>query len=255
MHSRTHASKLVSAIALTVLAPGFADAATATNSCSIQSAPSVAPVVELYTSEGCSSCPPADTWLSKLKLDSGIVALGFHVDYWDRLGWKDRFGSSTFAQRQEHERAHNGATFGYTPQVVMDGLDSKNWYRSVPPSSERDRPLATVNVVLERIGDSYSAVVTPMKGAPEHLEAFWAVTEDGHRSNVKGGENKGVMLNHDFVVREYLQVKAWSSVTINPARLQFTPTGTDDATHPRHINLIVRNAKNGRPVQAVKLGC
>ena len=85
------------------------------------------PVVELYTSEGCNSCPPADRWLSKLKADPGVVALAFHVDYWDRLGWKDRFASAAFTARQAEQQASNGARFSYTPQVVVDGQDRKDW--------------------------------------------------------------------------------------------------------------------------------
>jgi hypothetical protein len=254
MYLPLHTPRIALTVILAIFASGFAAASKAAGSCSIQSAATVAPVVELYTSEGCSSCPPADAWLSKLKPDRGIVALGFHVDYWDRLGWKDRFGSSVYARRQEQERVHNGAAFGYTPQVVIDGLDSKHWYRTKPSSNQRDRPTATINVVLARSGDSYSAIVTPKIGAPDTLEAFWAVTEDEHRSSVEAGENSGVTLKHDFVVREYATVKAWSIAKLNPTRLQFTPQA-DDAAHPRHINLVIRDAKTGRPVQAVKVGC
>ena len=75
------------------------------------SARTTAPVVELYTSEGCNSCPPADRWLSTLKADPAVVALAFHVDYWDRLGWKDRFASAAFTQRQAAQQATNGARF------------------------------------------------------------------------------------------------------------------------------------------------
>ena len=83
--------------------------AQAAGSCSARSGPSVAPVVELYTSEGCSSCPPADVWLSRLKADPGVVALAFHVDYWDRLGWKDRFASPVYTQRQAQSQRSSGA--------------------------------------------------------------------------------------------------------------------------------------------------
>ena len=84
-------------------------------------------MVELYTSEGCNSCPPADRWLSTLKADPAVVALAFHVDYWDRLGWKDRFASAAFTARQAAQQATNGARFSYTPQVVVDGRDRNDW--------------------------------------------------------------------------------------------------------------------------------
>ncbi len=84
-------------------------------------------LVELYTSEGCSSCPPADRWLSQLKGQDDVVALAFHVDYWDRLGWKDRFASAEHTQRQAQQQRSNGARFSYTPQVVVNGRDRPSW--------------------------------------------------------------------------------------------------------------------------------
>ena len=109
---------------LAVLGQGMARAGEA---CTATSPRTTAPVVELYTSEGCNSCPPADRWLSKLKADPTVVALAFHVDYWDRLGWKDRFASAAFTQRQAAQQATNGARFSYTPQVVVDGRDRTDW--------------------------------------------------------------------------------------------------------------------------------
>src|SRR4029079_8835382 len=85
------------ALPITAAIAALAAAATpalAAEACSARSAATMPPVVELYTSEGCNSCPPSDRWLSKLKAEPGVVALAFHVDYWDRLGWKDRFGSA-----------------------------------------------------------------------------------------------------------------------------------------------------------------
>src|SRR5213596_4201749 len=89
--------------------------------CQAASSAHVPVVVELYTSEGCNSCPPADRWLSTLKRDPGVVALSFHVDYWDRLGWKDRFSSAAFTRRQgDYARRFRLASL-YTPQLVVNG--------------------------------------------------------------------------------------------------------------------------------------
>src|SRR5688572_7390063 len=92
--------------------------AAAADACTAASPRTIVPVVELYTSEGCNSCPPADRWLSTLKAAPDVVALAFHVDYWDRLGWKDRFASAAFTQRQANQQASTGARFSYTPQVI-----------------------------------------------------------------------------------------------------------------------------------------
>ncbi|MEO5880855.1 MAG: DUF1223 domain-containing protein [Caldimonas sp.] len=228
--------------------------ALAAESCMARSAPTVNPVVELYTSEGCNSCPPADRWLSKLKADPSVVALAFHVDYWDRLGWKDRFASAAFTARQAEQQASNGARFSYTPQVVVDGQDRKDWPGIAAPIGKR--PAAPVEVVLSRDGDRVSATIAASAGSPKRLAAYWAVTEQGHVSAVKAGENRGVTLQHDFVVRDYQTVPAWSPRAGAPQALAFQlPARADAAAHPREVNLVVLDADNGRPVQALKIGC
>ena len=210
-------------------------------------------IVELYTSEGCSSCPPADKWLSRLKADPAIVALAFHVDYWDRLGWKDRFASPAFTQRQAEQQRPSGARFSYTPQVIVDGADRPDWPRASIGSQPRTP--APVEVALARDGSRFDATVKAAAGAPMRLAAYWAVTEQGHVSAVKAGENDGVTLSHDYVVREYRSVTAWEGRADAPVNLSFEPSVSADPAHPRQVNLVIVNAATGRPVQAVKLGC
>ncbi len=247
-----HAIHATALFSLLVLAAAQAQAA---GSCSARSGPSITPVVELYTSEGCSSCPPADAWLSRLKADPGVVALAFHVDYWDRLGWKDRFASAAYTQRQAQSQRSSGARFSYTPQVIVDGADRPEWSRADPPSSLKGRPAAGVEVSLARDGSRFSASVAAAPGAPARLAAYWAVTEQGHVSAVKAGENDGATLKHDYVVRDYKPVAVWRTAADAPARLEFETTLATDATHARSINLVVVDADSGRPVQALKLGC
>jgi len=243
------------AAALLALLLATAVQAEAAGSCSARSGPSVTPVVELYTSEGCSSCPPADAWLSRLKADPGVVALAFHVDYWDRLGWKDRFASAAYTQRQAQSQRSSGARFSYTPQVIVDGADRPEWSRGGPPSSAKERPAASVDVSLSRDGNRFSASVVGAPGAPARLAAYWAVTEQGHVSQVKAGENDGATLKHDYVVREYKPVDTWRATPHAPALLAFESTLAADAAHPRSVNLVIVDADSGRPVQALKLGC
>jgi len=235
-------------LALALLAPP----AYAMPTCSARSAATITPVVELYTSEGCNSCPPADRWLSTLKADAPVVALAFHVDYWDRLGWKDRFASPAYTQRQAEQQHSSGARFSYTPQVLIDGADRPDWPAATIAS--RVRPAATVDAQLVREGNRITATIAALPGAPARLAAFWAVTEQGHASAVKAGENEGVTLHHDFVVRDYTRVAAWPAKP-ESATLRFDLAGTGDAAHPRQVNLVIVNADTGRPVQAVKLGC
>jgi hypothetical protein len=226
--------------------------ARAADACTARSAPTIAPVIELYTSEGCNSCPPADRWLSALKGDPSVVALAFHVDYWDRLGWKDRFASPVFTARQATQQASNGARFSYTPQVVVDGRDRTDWSRAALLGA---RAAAPVDVSLAQRGDRIVATVTPAAGAPSRLAAYWAVTEQGHVSAVKAGENEGVTLHHDFVVRDYEPVAAWPARAGTAQTLSFRPAAPADPAHPRAVNLVVVDAGTGRPVQALKVGC
>src|ERR1700681_2545943 len=98
--------------------------------CEAKSPAHAVALVELYTSEGCDSCPPADRWLSQIddaRDAHRVVALALHVDYWDRLGWKDRFASATYTERQREQTRRQGAAFVYTPQVLLDGRDFQEW--------------------------------------------------------------------------------------------------------------------------------
>ncbi len=240
------------AVAMAGLA-ALAAPARAGEACMAKSRSAATPVVELYTSEGCNSCPPADRWLSRLKSDPDVVALAFHVDYWDRLGWKDRFSSPVFTSRQASQQASNGAHFSYTPQVVVDGRDSKGWPSIAALGTAR--PAAPVELALAREGEHITATVVASTRAPKHLAAYWAVTEQGHVTAVKAGENEGVTLHHDFVVREYRPVPAWTTSADAPRTIAFDLPGAGDAAHPRQVNLVVVDADTGRPVQALKIGC
>ena len=99
--------------------------------CGARSGASTVALVELYTSEGCDSCPPADRWLAgafRGNADTArAIPLAFHVDYWDRLGWKDRFASAAFTERQYAAMRANHTGFVYTPQVLVQGRDFSGW--------------------------------------------------------------------------------------------------------------------------------
>ena len=233
-------------------AAGHAATADAPQACSVHSGPAAIPVVELYTSEGCNSCPSADRWLGNLKGRSDVVALAFHVDYWDRLGWKDRFASAAFTQRQVEQQAVNGARFAYTPQVVIDGQDRKDWPRVRVAAPTAPSP---VSIVLSRDGERVVASVSTQAAAPARLAAYWAVTEFGHRTAVKAGENEGATLAHEFVVRDYQAVAAWPAAGGVAHSISYLPRDAADPAHPRKLNLVVIDAASGRPLQALSLGC
>jgi hypothetical protein len=181
--------------------------------CRAQSAEHEVAVFELYTSEGCDSCPPADRWFSALKgaQPSSAVALAFHVDYWDRLGWRDRFGSAAYTARQHDQATRQHAAFVYTPQVLLQGEDFA-WRSAGQPAAAIsainarparakielaagpvERDAATLDVRV-RIGE-------PRDRAGATLAV--ALVQDGLASEVKAGENAGRRLEHDHVVRQW----------------------------------------------------
>lgn len=227
----------------------FADAPAA---CSARSGPTVPVIVELYTSEGCSSCPPADRWLSTLKADAAVHAFAFHVDYWDHIGWTDRFAHPVLGQRQARQLAVNGGGVRYTPQVVRNGADERRWPRLAAPLPAPGTA-STVDVTLQRDGDRIEATISPGTGAPPRLAAWWALTEHGHTSRVSAGENTDETLTHDFVVREYRPVAAWTAR--DATTLRFAPSVPADPAHPRQVSLVVVDGTSGKPLQAVRLGC
>lgn len=214
--------------------------------CSARSASHPPTVVELYTSEGCNSCPPADRWLSSLKGRADVLALAFHVDYWDRLGWKDRFASPAFTERQQQQQRASTARFIYTPQVIVNGRDWRDW------SSLPARGASSVDIELSRDGARVEAVVTPRPGAPTRLAAYWVTLEDGHVSQVRAGENAGVTLHHDAVVRGYREVPSWGGADMR--RLHFEPPPSDHG-RAATVALVVTDAATLRPVAALALAC
>jgi hypothetical protein len=230
------------ACALACAAPAFAVA------CKAESAVSLTPVIELYTSEGCSSCPPADRWLSTLKpsADGGrAVVQAFHVGYWDYIGWVDRFASPVFTDRQREIARRSGRSGVYTPQLVRNGQDWRDYSGALAGGET-----ARARIAMEKQpDDTFLALVTPLAGVSAWA-AYWTVTEHGHSSKVKAGENAGEYLQHDFVVRQYVpagEYRGASRITLRAIAAQ--------PPHPRQVNLVVFDPKSGKPLQALSLGC
>ncbi len=220
--------------------------ALAESTCERRSGATAPVVIELYTSEGCSSCPPADRWLSTLKGRTDLLPIAFHVDYWDRLGWADRFASPRVTKRQ-YELAHlAGSPTVYTPQVIVDGQDWRRW--PALPKTGTPSPIA---LTLARDGDQVTAtIVSP--GTGTRLAGYWVVLEDGHSSRVSAGENRGETLRHDHVVRHYEPVGVWSGA--GPRRWTL-PVLPGVAEHPRRVAFVVTDALGQRPLQALALDC
>jgi hypothetical protein len=194
----------------TAAAAGAAHAA----SCTATSGPVRVPLVELYTSEGCDSCPPADRWLATTAAGAfkagRAIPLSLHVDYWDYLGWRDPYASAQFSARQRASVQRSGSRVVYTPQVQLNGKDFRGWgdRAAVDRALEAAAGAAQAKITLaaEQTGGEPWKIVVTAEAAPGGRApgVYLALYENGLASDVRAGENRGVRLRHDFVVREWL---------------------------------------------------
>ena len=159
-------------------------------------------LLELYTSEGCSSCPPADEWLGKLKYHEGlwtdVIPIALHVDYWDYIGWDDRFASADYSERQRRYAKEHSLKAVYTPGFVFNGREWRRWYTS----REVDFPAGNrPGVMTLTVEDDVATIeFIPTSTAKEKLQVNLVLLGFGLETSVRAGENKGKKLPHDFVV-------------------------------------------------------
>lgn len=207
-------------IGLTLMALSWAGSClgadtAATKPCSVKSGTTTVALLELYTSEGCSSCPPADEWLAALAgkgIDkSRVVPLALHVDYWDDLGWKDPFSQKDFTRRQYRYAQLTGARTVYTPQFLLNGKSYSGWRKrdlteSLRPINQT-KPRADIELNLlhrtKQIEVSGSARVTDHQ-EPRRAEVYLALYENNLTSQIRAGENSGQTLHHDFVTHRLI---------------------------------------------------
>jgi len=181
-------------------------------SCSASSHQQRVALLELYTSEGCNSCPPAERWLSGLRArgiqSDQLIPLAFHVDYWDYIGWIDRYAQPGFAARQRLIADRNHASFIYTPQFVLNGRDfQRPWL-----GDKLAKQLGEVNAQRSRLeigaglsmqNNSATVSVHVRNEATHKANVYVALFENGLNTEVQAGENAGKRLYHEFVVRRF----------------------------------------------------
>ncbi len=166
-------------------------------------------LLELYTSEGCSSCPPADRFLTDLKAsitgNQQVIPLAFHVTYWDYIGWKDLFAQQKYDERQRRLARLNASRTVYTPQFMLNGSDYRR-YRSLSDDIEQvnlQDAVASIHLQVTDNGKSSLRVEVTTEQSGEQKYFLWlAAFENDLASDVNNGENKGERMHHDFVVRE-----------------------------------------------------
>lgn len=181
--------------------------AQAEPACSVKSGVRTAALVELYTSEGCSSCPPADRALTALLGDALIVPLALHVTYWDQLGWRDLLAQDQFDMRQRQLLDGQKRRVAYTPQFFVGGRELRGWTTSLASTirAVNDRTAAvtiTLATAPSARGILLDAAVQAAAGTGRSAGALYvAVTESGLDSQVARGENGGATLHHDAAAR------------------------------------------------------
>ena len=205
-------------------------------------------LIELFTSEGCSSCPPAEKWLSRLKsnqeLWKKIVPVAFHVDYWDHLGWRDRFAKPEFTSRQQRYAAAWGGDSVYTPGFVVNGKEWRSWFggNALPASSTK------VGLLRVSLGDDgqLTATFIPATTQSRSLTLNVALLGNDLQSDVKRGENSGRKLRHDFVVLDLIQTNMANALNRWTGSIALLTRAGNDKTSAFAAWI----TENGIPVQA-----
>lgn len=231
--------------------------------CTARSGAGTAALVELYTSQGCSSCPPADRWLSTLGgrfAAERVVPLSLHVDYWDYLGWKDPYAKRRFSERQRKLSVLQRMALVYTPQVVVQGRDFRSWNTArFDAEVQRINATPAAAEISLAIRSSTSAGLLVDAEAQVRLAAeardavlYVAAFQNRLASEVTSGENAGRRLEHDYVVLEWQ-----GPFSADPAgrlaesrRLALLPTATAETSG---VAAFVQNRRTGAVLQALLL--
>ncbi len=208
-------------------------------------------LLELFTSEGCSSCPPAEAWFAKLlqrpDLWQRIVPVVFHVDYWNNLGWKDPFSTADNSQRQRRYRAEGGVRSVYTPGFVLNGREWRGWFSGEAlPDSDQPAGRLSAEVSNGAIQATYHSpdCIEPCSGRPAPLELHIALLGFDLTTTVTRGENRGKRLTHQFVVID--QASNVSSDNTWSMALPKNPTDADQLA----LALWITQPGTQRPLQA-----
>ncbi len=200
-------------------------------------------VVELFTSQGCSSCPPADALLGKLSKRKDVLPLAFHVDYWDYIGWKDPYASKDTTDRQYGYGHALGLNMVYTPQMVIDGSqdvvgsDESAVLRAITASTIRKK----LKLAIQRDATGQYKVVLPAGDSGKApASVYIALFDHAHRTDVKKGENADSSLTEFNIVREWRKIGEWKGQPEEIA-LKLTPEFDEyDA-----CAIIVQDGSNG----------
>jgi hypothetical protein len=172
-------------------------------------------VVELYTSQGCSSCPPADELFHQLALRDDVIALALHVDYWDYIGWEDTFADPRFTERQKGYARAAGHRSIYTPQMVIGGTDHVVGHEPMAVESlirEHSRVAPQAQLRLTRTGDEVRVEIAPLPGLSGPVLVQLVRFRPQAEVAIERGENAGKVIDYSNVVTEWTRLAEWDGL-------------------------------------------
>ncbi len=226
-------------------------------------------LLELYTSEGCSSCPPADAWLIQTGAQADpkrVIPLALHVDYWNSLGWKDRFSDQKFTARQQQLAAFVHSKVVYTPEVFVAGRELRHWSgtndfeQTIKNITAQPSPVdIEVKLSSSTAARSYDlSSNVKLRGSSaqgaQNYQTYIALYENKLVSNIVAGENSGVTLHHDYVVRQWLgPFSLKDGATSIKENIALDKIQGGIKTGQFGVVVFVQNAGNGEVLQAVRL--
>lgn len=254
MHITTHhtVTALVMSLLMFSSPAGRAD-------CAVESGPRTAALIELYTSEGCSSCPAADRQLSALAhtldADAEVVPLAMHVSYWDALGWPDRYAQLVFDQRQQWLVQTNHQQVVYTPQFFVAGRELRAWQQRLRDEVRAvNAQAAAAHIAIRahpQADDTLSLDVKVAAVAPNAPAVLYlALAESGLRTAVKRGENGGRVLTHEHVVHTWLGPLAVAKA--DGAERRALPLAVNWQRDQLEVIAIVQDPRSGQVLQTLR---
>lgn len=229
----------------------FSSASTQATAPQAPTAPRTPVLVELFTSEGCSSCPPADALVARLVQSqpvpgAEIIVLKEHVDYWNRSDWRDRFSSPQFTSRQHRYADFFGADTVYTPQMVVDGAvefvgsNERRALAAVSSAAKSPKPALQLQLIPSTTSDDAALRISlpssPTGSPGDTAELFLALTEGGITSEIRGGENVGRTILHEAVVRRLESVTTFAKNS--PALSRDVPLKLDPAWNRQRLRAV-----------------
>lgn len=203
-----------------------------------------AQLLEIFTSQGCSSCPPAEHWANQLQDDpelwKKVVPVVYHVDYWDYLGWKDPFADKRFSKRQRAYRSHERIDSVYTPGFVLNGLEWRGWFQRKPlPEPRSDNSKTRLSATID--GNQVEVLVG---GGDRDFTVHAALLGFDFKTSVTRGENRGRQLAGDFVAIETIEA------TVQSGKASFALKRKTDPNRKYAIAIWLTHADPLKPISA-----